>query len=134
MDQLSAPSAVRNRNQIAAESAVIAALKKIARDAHAKKKFIAPKKCPVTLTRLFFLGLVVGPAAGVKRASAFATWGFDDPPFPMLRRVHSFTLPSDVAGLTLRDVAGLARTAPLFQTSGPAAWSAWRPVGAGRYA
>ena len=88
----------------------------------------------MTLTRLFFLGLVVGPAAGVKRASAFATWGFDDPPFPMLRRVHSFTLPSDVAGLTLRDVAGLARTAPLFQTSGPAAWSAWRPVGAGRYA
>ena len=44
MDQLSAPSAVRNRNQIAAESAVIAALKKIARDAHAKKKFIAPQK------------------------------------------------------------------------------------------
>ena len=46
MDQLSAPSAVRNRNQIAAESAVIAALKKIARDAHARKNLLPPKKMP----------------------------------------------------------------------------------------
>jgi hypothetical protein len=55
MDQLSAPSAVRNRNQIAAESAVIAALKKIARDAHAKKKCIA-KKMPSDAHATIFFG------------------------------------------------------------------------------